>query len=299
MKKTITIASFIAVISLVLVYFNYIPVYIGVTILICAFISALSASIVAAVITLQEVIKDEHNKSNECVQKSFEIISNKIEVLTKETEIIKSISESHIKQVDSRIKIVESKANEYSGKMYGSLSDIKLQLGTNSQRIEEKSDSLTKSLSNNSVEISKLIEVITKSNKDTQNAVNSYSAAAEKISSELSGTIKESNQSFAQNIADIVAKVSVLVNSFETYNNVSISLNDSNVKISSNITELVGKLGESTSCFLRENRRFVEGLEALSANNIIELKNAIRKSISEQTDSLSNYEEEIKTILKC
>lgn len=295
MKISSTLATIIAVVFLVLTYFEYVPMYISVTIAICAFITYLSTTVVAAITALQEVVKDEHKKTIECIQKPVESIFDKLDVLVKVTENIKVQNDSLLTQIENCSKNIENVINEHSKQSNKILSDIRLQTDSNIQRVEEICNQLKTSLSTTTTEISKFNESLKENNFEIRNTINEFKNVVVGKSEELGKAIADTIQDMSTNIGSITSKFSDLDNSINSYTIATNALKENNIETQSIVSDLITQLNDSTTNILRENRRFVDELKENSSNSIEALQKTIQNNISDQTDSLTEFVEDLQT----
>ncbi|MCQ2257651.1 MAG: hypothetical protein MJZ41_06605 [Bacteroidaceae bacterium] len=298
MKKSIILAILVAVVFLGLAFFEFVPMYISVTISICAFITYLSTSIIAGITALQETIKNEQKNTVESILKPIGSIINKLDVLVQKTENIKLQNDSLLVQVEESSKNVENVINEHSRQSNKILSEINSQTNLNIQRIEEVSNSLKASLSNATTEISKFNECVNQNSKETRDAINGFKTIVERSSDEFSKAIADTIHDMSTSIGTFMSKILELENIVNSYTNASNSLKESNEKTCSIISDLIGKLNDSTNNILRGNRQFVEELKELTSDNIEVLKNTLQNNITEQTDSLTENVEDLQTSIK-
>lgn len=295
MKISNTLATLFAVVFLGLSYFEYVPVYVSVTIAICAFITYLSATIVAAGTALQEVIKDEHKKNIECILKPVESIFNKLDVLIQVTENIKLQNDSLITQIENCSKNIENVINEHNEQSNRILSEIKLQKDSNVQRIEDICNSLKTYLSNATTEISKFNESLSQHDSEIRETINVFKNVVEGKSDELGKAIAATIQEMSTNIGNVTSKFSDLNNSINSYTITTNDLKENNIKTHSIVSDLITKLNDSTTNIMRENRKFVEELKEISSNNIEALQKTVQNNISDQTESLTDIVEDLQT----
>lgn len=291
MKISSTLATLIAVVFLVLTYFEYVPVYISVTIAICAFITYLSTTIVATNTALQEVVKDEQKKTIECILKPAESIFNKLDVLIQGTENIKLQNDSLITQIEKCSKIIENVINEHSKQSNSILSEIKSQTDSNVQIIEDICNSLKASLSNTTTVVSKFNESLNNNNNEIRDTLNVFKNVVKGKTDELGKAIADTIQDLSTNIGNVTSKFSDLDNSINSYTIATNALKENNIKTS----DLIAKLNDSTTNILRKNCRFVEDLKEISSNSIETLQKTVQDKISDQTDSLTEFVEGLKT----
>lgn len=294
MKISSTFATFVAAVFLVLTYFEYVPMYISVTITICAFINYLSTSIVSAIVTLQEAVNEEQIKIIDCIQKPAESITNKLDALVQVTKDIKLQNDSLITKIENCSKNIENVINEDSKQSNGILSEIKSQTDSNFQGIKEICDSLKESLSNTTIEICKFNDSVIQNKKDTRDTINDLMSVTEKKSCKFGEAVDSTIHDFNENIKIIDSNLSALGDSINTYTSISNSLIESNVKTYSVFLELVNKINESSSNISRKNRQYIDDLKELTSNNIEELKKTLKDNISEQTDSLTENVDELQ-----
>jgi len=295
MKISSTLATLIAVVFLVLTYFEYVPVYISVTIAICAFITYLSTTIVATNTALQEVVKDEQKKTIECILKPAESIFNNLDVLVQATENIKLQNDSLITQIENCSKIIENVINEHSKQSNSILSEIKSQTDSNVQIIEDICNSLKASLSNTTTVVSKFNDSLNHHNNEIRDTLNVFKNVVKGKTDELGKAIADTIQDMSTNIGNVTSKFSDLDNSINSYTIATNALNENNIKTHSNVSDLITKLNDSTTKILRENRRFVEELKEISSNSIETLQKKVQNNISDQTDSLTEFVGELQT----
>lgn len=300
MKQSFLIASLITIVVLGLSYSGFCPNYICVTISICSFITALSFSVTCAIKDAQNSMKIEQSNTVDSIQKQFHDIKIVFDLILQEAQLLKTISESRSTQIEKLQEQVNCVVKELSNSVPLLISEISDMLDKKFKTVEDKSNLLMVALNNNSSELSKAIDFMSRTNKENKDFVSTIKCSFEASSSKLTNSIEIVTNNFKQQVENVGKDVSSLGKCIEEYTESSKLLGDANSSLSSTITqtvvkidESIVKMDESMSGLVRQNRRLIDDLNDKCASCIEELKSTMSNCISEQTVSMSDNEEKI------
>lgn len=294
MNKSFIFAIVIMGSFLGLTYFEYLPFYVSVTVVLCTFIIAMTHSIISAIKNLQSSQDVTEAKTIATLQESLGFVVNKLEmILNTATELRSENNDCYC-----RIQQTLEHSNVVMENIFNKTSELNENLKTcysnMTSTLGEEFVQLNGSLRDNSVALSKLNGTVQTANKDTIDAVSRFEKVTLSSTTVLGESVKSVTDDLTLQINAMIVKLETLGNCIDSYIHSAKLIEESNSSLSVSVSKSVEMLNNTISNITRLNSRAIDDLKDTMAETIEDLLKGLKNVTTDQTESIADGEEKIR-----